>query len=250
MNGRVMAATSRVELLLLLREPVTLVFALALPIVNVVVLGGVFGDQPDPTGKVFRGVGGSTYYTPAYVALVAASVGLISVPTQLAGYRERGVLRRMRASGLAVSAVLSAQVGVGLGLAAVGAVVVTAVSFLTNAPESPGDPLGVVAGFMVGSVALIMLGVLLGALLPTARAAQGAGVLLWFVLLILGGAGPPPEVLPHALGTVGDLTPMRPLVLALQDPWFAGRWNLGMLAALAAIGAASWAVAIVRLRRD
>ena len=42
---------SRVELLLLLREPVTLVFALALPIVNVVVLGGVFGDQPDPTGR-------------------------------------------------------------------------------------------------------------------------------------------------------------------------------------------------------
>ena len=54
MRTRVMGETARVELLLLLREPVTLVFALALPIVNVVVLGGVFGDQPDPTGEVFR----------------------------------------------------------------------------------------------------------------------------------------------------------------------------------------------------
>jgi ABC-2 type transport system permease protein len=250
MNGRVLAESGRVELLLLLREPVTLVFALALPIVNVVVLGGVFGDQPDPTGEVFRGVGGSTYYTPAYVSLVAASVGLISVPTQLAGYRERGVLRRMRASGLPVPAVLGAQLAVGLGLATVGAVVVTAFSFLTNDPEPPEDPGGVIVAFLVGTVALILLGILLGAVLPTARAAQGAGVLIWFVLLILGGAGPPPEVLPDAMGTVGALTPLRPLVLALQDPWFSGSWNGAMLAVLAAIGAVSWALASWRLRRD
>ncbi|MGZ4509290.1 MAG: ABC transporter permease [Blastococcus sp.] len=250
MNGRVAVETGRMELLLLLREPVTLVFALALPVVNVVVLGGVFGDQPDPTGAVFRGVGGSTYYTPAYIALVSASVGLISVPTQLAGYRERGVLRRMRASGLPVSAVLSAQLTVGLGLAAVGAVVVTAVSFLTNDPARPADVPGLIVAFLVGTVALILLGLVLGALLPTARAAQGAGVLIWFVLLILGGAGPPPEVLPAAMGDVGRVTPLRPLVIALQDPWFGNGWNLGMLGVLVGIGAVSWAVAAVRLRRD
>ena len=250
MNGRVAVETGRMELLLLLREPVTLVFALALPVVNVVVLGGVFGDQPDPTGAVFRGVGGSTYYTPAYIALVSASVGLISVPTQLAGYRERGVLRRLRASGLPVSAVLSAQLAVGLGLAAVGAVVVTAVSFLTNDPARPADVPGLVVAFLVGTVALILLGLVLGALLPTARAAQGAGVLIWFVLLILGGAGPPPEVLPSAMGAVGRMTPLRPLVIALQDPWFGSGWNVGMLAVLVGIGALSWAAAALRLRRD
>jgi ABC-2 type transport system permease protein len=239
-----------VELLLLLREPVTLVFALALPVVNLVVLGGVFGDQPDPTGEVFRGVGGSTYYTPAYIALVAASIGLISVPTQLAGYRERGVLRRMRASGIAVQAVLGAQVAVGLGLAAVGAVLVAAISYVTNDPAPPEDPGGVVIGFLVGALAFLMLGVLLGAVLPTARAAQGAGVLLWFVLLILGGAGPPPEVLPGAMGTVGTLTPMHPAVLALQGPWFAGGWDAAMLAVLVGLAGVSWALATWRLRRD
>ena len=250
MNGRVVTESARVELLLLLREPVTLVFALALPIVNVIVLGGVFGDQPDLTGEVFRGVGGSTYYTPAYIALVSASVGLISVPTQLAGYRERGVLRRMRASGLPVTAVLGAQLAVGLGLAAVGAVVVAAFSFLTNDPEVPVDLGGVVLAFLIGTIALILLGILLGACLPTARAAQGAGVLLWFVLLILGGAGPPPEVLPDAMGTVGSFTPLRPLVLALQDPWFTGTTNVAMLAVLVGMGAVSWAVAAWRLRRE
>lgn len=250
MNARVLTEASRVELLLFLRDPITLVFAVALPVVNIVVLGSVFGDTPDPTGAVFRGVGGSTYYTPAYIALVAASVGLISVPTQLAGYRERGVLRRMRASGLPVSAVVSAQLAVGLGLALVGAVIVTALSFLTNDPVAPDDVAGVVAAFMVGTVAMILLGVALGAILPTARAAQGAGVLLWFVLLILGGAGPPPEVLPHAMNVVGTGTPLRPLVLAMQGPWFAGGWDVAMLLVLVAIGAVSWGVATWRLHRD
>lgn len=250
MNSKVLAESSRVELLLFLRDPVTLVFALALPVVNIVVLGGVFGDQPDPNGAVFRGVGGSTYYTPAYIGLVAASVGLISVPTQLAGYRERGVLRRMRASGLPVSAVVSAQLAVGLGLAVVGAAIVTALSFLMNDPRPPDDVGGVLVAFLVGTVAMILVGVALGALLPTARAAQGAGVLIWFVLLILGGAGPPPEVLPSAMGVLGTLTPMHPLVLALQGPWFLGGWDLAMLGTLVLIGAVSWGVAAWRLRRD
>ena len=241
---------SRVELVLFLRDPVTLVFALALPVLFVVVMGAVFGDQPDPSGEFYGGVGGSTYYTPAYIGLAAASVGLISVPTQLAGYRENGVLRRMRASGLPASAVVVAQLVVGLGLATAGALVVTVVSFLANDVERPDDLLGVAAAFVLGSVAMILLGVALGALLPTARAAQGAGVLIWFVLIFVGGAGPPPEALPHAMDVLGSLTPMRPLVRALQGPWYAGGWEALDLLGLLGVALVGWALAAWRLRRD
>lgn len=250
MIGRVLREASRVELLLLVREPVTLVFTLALPLLNMVIMGGVFGDQPDPSGKVFLGVGGSTYYTPAYIGLVAASVGMIAIPTQLAGYRDRGVLRRMRAAGLPVTAILAAQLAVGMLLATVGAALVAVLSFLVNRPERPADVGGVVVAFLVGAVALLMLGLMLGAVLPTARAAQGAGVLLWFVVLILGGAGPPPEVLPATMSDIGTLTPLRPLIVALQKPWFGDGWDAPMLAILAGIGGVSWVVAALRLRRD
>ena len=241
-NGRVMTETSRVELLLLLREPVTLVFALALPVVNVVVLGGVFGISPTrPVRSSAESAGPRTTRRPT--SRSCRSVGLISFPPSWPVTASAVCSAASARSGLPVSAVVTAQLGVGLGLAGVGAVVVTAVSFLTNEPEPPDDLLGVVVAFAIGAAALILLGVLLGALLPTARAAQGAGVLIWFVLLILGGAGPPPEVLPAAMGTVGAVTPLRPLVLALQDPWFGGSSNVAMLAVLVAIGGASWIVA-------
>ena len=250
MTGRPWLEAARTELLLFVREPMTVVFALVMPMVFVVVLGSVFGDTPDPGADVFRGVGGSTYYTPAYIALAAASVGLIILPTHLAGYRERGVLRRIRGAGIPVGAVVVGQVAVALALSLVGGVLVVATAFLALEPATPTDPLGVVAAGTVGAVAFALLGLALGALLPTARAAQGAGILVWFLVFMLGGAGPPPAVLPDTMATIGGWTPLRPLVTALQDPWFGTGWNPGLLGVLAGIGALGWAVAAWRLSRD
>jgi ABC-2 type transport system permease protein len=43
--------------------------------------------------------------------------------------------------------------------------------------------------------------------------------MLWFVMLMVGGAGPPPEVLTGAMETIGDLTPLRHAIRAMQDGW-------------------------------
>ena len=185
MNLRPWRESARVELFLFLREPMTVVFALAMPVVFVVVLSAVFGDTPDPNGEVFRGVGGSTYYAPAFVALAAASVGLVILPTHLSGYRERGVLRRIRAAGIPVSAVLLGQVAVALALSVVGGILVTVVSFLTAEPAAASDPWGVAVAGVARALAFALIGIALGVLLPTARAAQGAGILIWFLVFML-----------------------------------------------------------------
>ena len=36
---------------------------------------------------------------------------------------------------------------------------------------------------------------------------------------------------------VGGITPLRPLITAMQDPWFGNGWNLGRLGVLVGIGA-------------
>ena len=77
---------------------------------------------------------------------------------------------------------------------------------------------------MVGVFVLLTLGfaafgVFLGAVLPTARAAQAVGMLVWFVMLFLGGAGPPPEVLTDSMSIVSDATPLWHAVRVMQDAW-------------------------------
>jgi len=214
---RILAKMTWLELKLFLREPLTVLFALVLPLLVLFVMGGVFGNEAD--ADVYRGVGAMNYYVPAYIALVAASVGLISLPTHLAGNRERGVLKRYRASSMPSWAVVGAQVAVTFLISTVSALILVLAATSAYDVTGPDDPLLVIAGFALVALAFSSLGVLLGALLPSPRSAQALGVMLWFVMLMVGGAGPPPEVLTGAMRTVGDLTPLLHAVRSMQDGW-------------------------------
>jgi ABC-2 type transport system permease protein len=214
---QVLGRLARLELKLFLREPLTVLFSLALPLTVLFVMGGVFGNEAE--ADFYRGVGAMDYYVPAYIALVAAAVALISLPAHIAGNRERGVLKRYRASSMPAWTVVGSQVIATFTIAAISAAVLVAVAVPVYGVGAPDNLWKVAAGFVLTGLMMAAVGVLLGAVLPTARAAQAMGVMLWFVMLMVGGAGPPPEVLSGAMGTVGDLTPLRHAVRVMQDAW-------------------------------
>ena len=92
------------ELRLFRREPFAVVFALAYPLMMMLLLSAVFGnDQANAQDMengmlVWRGVTPTDYYTAASVAVIIAALGVMTMPINLAGYREQGILRRLRAS--------------------------------------------------------------------------------------------------------------------------------------------------------
>ena len=92
--------------------------------------------------------------------------------------------------------------------------------------------------------AFAALGVLLGSILPTARAAQGVGLLCFFGLFFIAGGGPPPALLPDAIDTFARMSPMGPLVAVIRDPWHGDGWNIAALVALAALAGVAWATAV------
>jgi ABC-2 type transport system permease protein len=233
---------TRVELLLFLREPLTALFTLVLPLFILFIMGGVFGNTPDPSGEVYRGVGAMDYYVPAYIGLAIASMGLVGLPVHLAGYRELGVLRRFRASSVGLGSVLGSQALVTLVMAGAGSIALAGAGALAYDIQAPQQPGGFVVAALLVGVMFAAVGVLLGSLLPTARAAQGAGVLLWFTMLMLGGAGPPLEVLPTSLRTVAEVTPLKHSAVLLQDLWFGWGWNAGAFAVVLGILAVCTAV--------
>jgi ABC-2 type transport system permease protein len=240
---------SWIEVKLFLREPITVVFTLALPPLVLYVLAEVFGNTPDPQGIVYRGVGAITFYVPAYVALVAASLGVIGLPVHLASYRERGVLRRFQAARVPVAALLMSQLAVLLAGMVAGAALLLALARLFYDITWPVSWLGVGFAALLGIVAFAALGALLGVAMPTARSAQGTGILLWFLMMMLSGAGPPPEVLSTALNRIGDALPLRHLVIAIQDPWFGKGVNWAQTAILVGITAVASGSAALFLRR-
>jgi ABC-2 type transport system permease protein len=213
-----------VEIKLFIRDPLTVVFTLALPIIFLIVMGGVFGNTP--SANVYRGVGAMDYYMPSYYGLVMMAIGTVALPVHLAGYRERGVLRRFRASGFSVWSVLGSQLMVTFIISVIGSLIVTIVGFVSYWPHPPEYPLMLAAAFIIGTLCFAAFGFFLGAVIPSTRSAQGIGLILFFVMMILGGAGPPPEVLSGAVGMVGKLTPLRYVILMLQDPWLGFGWHV------------------------
>ena len=240
---------TQMELRLFLREPITVVFTLALPLMILYILGGVFGNEAGANASpddlvVYRGFGATNWYTAAYVAIAVAGFALISVPTHLVEYRESGVLRRFRASAVPRWMVLASQFLNALVIASVGAAILLVVALLGTDVDPAMDWLRFALAYLVGAIALVCLGLALGTVMPTARAAQSAGLVLWFMLLLVCGGGPPPEVLPDGLRTLGQWLPLSPIIKALQEPWLTGGWawtpSLIAVGIAAACGGIAW----------
>jgi ABC-2 type transport system permease protein len=243
---RVLLELTWVELKLFLREPLTVLFVLVLPLVVLYVLNGVFGSQPDPS--VWDGHSPIDFYTSAYVGLVLATIGVLSLPVHLAGYREHGVLRRLRASSLRSGTFAGAHLLVAIAMGGVGSLLLTTLSMLAYDATTPRDPVGVLGAALLVSLAFASLGTLLGLVLPTARAAQGLGVLLFFVFLMLGGAGPPREVLPDGMLLLSDLTPLTYAARLLRAPWLGTSWDVTATVVMAGMLIVSAALTAWRLR--
>ncbi len=142
---RMLAKMSWLQLKLFIREPITVLFAVALPLLVLFVMGGVFGNDVD--GDFYRGVGAMDYYVPAYIALVTASVGLISLPAHIAGDRERGVLKRYHASSMPAWVIVGSEVIVTFVIAAASSVVLIAVAVPAYDLGGPDSLLVVLGGF-------------------------------------------------------------------------------------------------------
>lgn len=162
-----------IEVKLLVREPLTIVFTFGFPFLVLMVLGQVFGNAPDPEAEdIWRGVGPMDYYLPGYIGLSIAAIGLIALPVHLTSYREQGVLRRFRASGIGVRTVVGAQALVAALASVAGALLLTVLGFLGYDVHAPESAAGVLLGFAVAVACFAAIGVLLGAVMPSARAAK------------------------------------------------------------------------------
>lgn len=212
-----------VEAKLFLRDPITVVFTFLLPLIFLFVLAEVFTRAPSQ--GLYRGVNPIDFYAAAYIGTVMSAVGLISLPVHIAGYRDAGVLRRFRASSIPKWYVFGSQIIISLVTIILSSAVLIAATAFSYGLKTPESINGVVAAVLLGALTFTVLGFCLGILLPTPRAAQLAGLILFFVMLLLSGAGPPAELLGDTLTSIANLLPQTHVVKLIQDPWLGFGWN-------------------------
>ena len=244
--GRRYRSTTRrlltTELRLLARDPLTLTFVLVFPIVTMLIIGGSFGTEPD---EVFP-VNPSHWYVASYFTVVIGATGFIMLPVHIASYRERGVLRRFAASGFPRWSFALAQLAIGLVAIAIAGLLLLVVAAPVYGVPDVESPLRVAAGIAMGSVAFVSIGVLLGTLLPSARAAQAIGLLLFFPSFLLGVGGPPPAVMSDALAEIADKLPLAMVTDVIRQGWLGLGDATGTLATVGVLAVVATALAARR----
>jgi ABC-2 type transport system permease protein len=203
------------ELKLFLRDPMAVFFAVAFPPLLLGILGSIpaFREPSEDLG----GQRVVDLYVPIMIGFVLAMLAISVLPTYLATYREKGILRRLSTTPVRPTSLLIAQMALALGMAVVAMLLVLGVGKVAFDTAMPAQPAGFLVAFLLAAASLFAVGVLIAAVAPSGKAASGIGTMLFFPMMFLAGLYFPREAMPEVLLRIGDYTPLAAGVQALQD---------------------------------
>lgn len=209
---------------LYLREPVAFFFTMAYPALLLLLFGFIYGNDPAPEfwGRNFGTVDASV---PAYTGIIIGTVALMGIPIDTTSNRENGVLRRYRATPMRPIVYLLASVFVYLMITLLGMAILIVVGKLIFGLRMTGSWVSVLAAILLSALAFFSAGYLLASLAPTARIAQTVGMVIFFPMMFLSGAGMPLQLLPETLRQVSQYLPLTYVVQLIQGLWFGDPWR-------------------------
>jgi len=230
------------EIKIFIREPMGAVGTILIPVAVFVGLGRVAGRTlaaQTPSDAVWMRV-----VLPVFAALLIALSAVISLVTIISIYREGGILKRLRATPLRPTTILTAHVVVKL--------LFTALTLaLLVAAGKRYYPAGVSVSFASATVALLIatwsilsMGFVVASLVPTARFAQPIGAAIFYPMVALSGLFVPIAAMPPGMRVVARLLPLTYAVSLLKGIWQGDPWSahLGDVAALIVVFAVCVAI--------
>ncbi len=228
-----------VEFKLYMRQPQAAFFALVFPLLLLLMFGSIYGNKPTP---FFGGHGMVDVSTPAYIAIIMGSTGFMSISIIVSTYRERGILRRFRATPLRPMAVIGSQVVVNFFVTLAGAIILVVGALLIYHMRFSGSVWAVLLGFTLSTLSFFAVGFVVASVSRTSRTAQILAMVLYFPNIFLSGATVPKEIFPPAMRTISKALPMTHVVNLLQGLWFGAPWSkhlveVAVLAGLLVVGA-------------
>jgi len=247
---RLVAHQLRYELVKFWRDPQAVFFTVALPVVFLVIFAAVFGNE---TLDNRSGLKVSTYYVPGIIALGVMAAAFVGLAIGLVEQRERGILKRLRATPLPPGAFIASRAAIAVLLTALIAVVLTLIGWVLYGVTIPTDRApGLLLTLAVGTAAFCCLGFALSGVIRSANAAPAVANGVTLPLQMISGIFFPVDQIPDAVLVVAKVFPVYHLAQGLLDGFDpngpAGGIDPVALAVLAAWGALGAVVAVRTFR--
>lgn len=259
---RLAVGETRLQLRLLRRNPVSVLFTIALPLLLLPLLDALQGgvevqlpaaSRPNAAGGV-AGVDGRfpwmQYATPAIAAFAVVTACFANLAIRTAVARESGVLKRVRGTPLPPAAHLAGRLLSNALVALVVAAVTMAAGVAFYDVQVEANDVPVLALLVVlGAATFSALGLATTTIIPNADAAPAVVYALLFPLAFLSNVFYPPELAPGWMETTAKILPLGPFVSAMvgaTTPTASGTGVVGgEVAAVAGWGVFGLTVALV-----
>ena len=215
-----------IEIKVFFREPLGALGTVLMPVLVFVLLGKV-GSRVAPnteftSSSVFR------IDVPVFAAILISLNAVLSLVAIIAIYREGGILKRLRATPLRATTILTSHVIVKLLLTAA---TLTLTIMLGKRYYPIGADVPLVAfglALIITTWSILSLGFVIASIVPTARFAQPVGAGILYPMLALSGLFVPFNVMSPTLQKIASLLPLTYSVSLLRGIWRGDSWSAHM----------------------
>lgn len=226
------------ELKLFVRNPTGAFFTVIFPLMLLSVYGVMYSNE---LGGISDEYGLIDVSVPAFTGMIIAIAALTILNTEVATSREKGVLRRLKATPLRPLTILTAKLIMIFLMTCLGMVLMIVAGKLAFGLRFYGNLLNVVGGFLLSSFSFFAFGFVLASLMPNVRSAESIGFIFLFVMLFFCGVFVPLEVIPEVVQQYAQVLPLTHVNTLLRGLWLGHGWgeHLKEVAVLAGILMAS-----------
>jgi ABC-2 type transport system permease protein len=231
----------RAQQVLFWRSRESAFFTFLLPIIFLVLLGSVYGDEQ------FNGINGSTYLLAGLIGYGVVATAFAGLAITLVVRRESGVLKRVRGTPLPASVYLSAVIVSTLIVIALEVVTQLLIGTYVLDASWPQSPAAFVFVLVVGAAAFAALGLALTGLVRSADGSSAVVNAIYLPMTFISGVFFSTEGMPAFLRAIGDVLPLTYLLRLSRETFVAGDgldmpW--GSLAAIVVWGIVGFLVAV------
>jgi ABC-2 type transport system permease protein len=229
------------------REPASVFFTVGLPLIFLVLFTSIFGNDDVTVGG--RQISGSTYYVPSILTLEIVSATFLNLVIWITLQRERGQLKRVRATPVPGGVVIGGRALTSFAIAVLAVVLLCAVGVVFYGVDLPGETLpAFVVSVFVGVLSLSAVGFAFSGFVPSENAAPAMANFVALPIYFISGIFVPSESIPDWMDKIASVFPVKPLFDALLtafNPATTGAgFEWGSLAVVAAWGVGALVVAM------
>lgn len=162
------------------------------------------------------------FFVPGILAMSIMNAGMIGLATNFVSFRERGILRRIKVTPLALWKFILTRIIASLAITLIASAVLIVMAKVVWGLDVRGNWLLILAMLILGGLSFLGIGYAIAAVSRNVETAAAYGNALTFPMLFLSGVFIPVSSMPGWLQPLAAILPLRYLVDALRQPMMYG----------------------------